>query len=82
LRENTERPVTIRLGTNSLLGLDPARIPEILHTLSTSDRNPRGPIPGWDGHAAERLTDVICGLPPESTRRRDLELGAISGRID
>ena len=29
LRDNTERPVTIRAGTNTLLGLDPARIAEI-----------------------------------------------------
>ena len=29
LRDNTERPITIRAGTNTLLGLDPARISAI-----------------------------------------------------
>ena len=60
LRDNTERPVTIRAGTNRLLGLDPARIREIPNLLRTTGS--RSPIPdGWDGHAAERVADVVCG---------------------
>jgi UDP-N-acetylglucosamine 2-epimerase (non-hydrolysing) len=60
LRENTERPVTVRAGTNTLLGLDPARIPEILTALASS-RPPVEPPPLWDGHAADRVADVIAG---------------------
>ncbi len=58
LRDNTERPVTARLGTNTLLGLDPARIADILPALADVRPAPQRP-PGWDGHAAERVADVV-----------------------
>lgn len=59
LRANTERPVTVTAGTNTLLGLTPgqiARVPELL-----ADHPASGPaqIPGWDGHAAARIVDVL-----------------------
>jgi UDP-N-acetylglucosamine 2-epimerase (non-hydrolysing) len=61
LRANTERPVTISAGTNTLLGLDPAAIADIPAALeSRSDRRPEPP-PLWDGHAAERIADVLLG---------------------
>ena len=60
LRDNTERPVTIRAGTNTLLGLDPARIAEIPELLARASRRAtREPPPLWDGHAAERIADVL-----------------------
>ena len=64
LRENTERPVTVEMGTNVLLGLAPERILEVpdlvAQTAATAARTP----PGWDGSAAERLVDVIeAGVP-------------------
>jgi UDP-N-acetylglucosamine 2-epimerase (non-hydrolysing) len=63
LRDNTERPVTVRAGTNTLLGLNPARIGDIVSSLSTTSvKRPSAP-PGWDGRAAERLAEVICGEP-------------------
>ena len=61
LRANTERPVTISAGTNTLLGLDPAAIAGIPAALeSRPDRRPEPP-PLWDGHAAERIADVLLG---------------------
>jgi UDP-N-acetylglucosamine 2-epimerase (non-hydrolysing) len=61
LRANTERPVTISAGTNSLLGLDPAAIASIPAALdSRPDRRPEPP-PLWDGHAADRIADVLLG---------------------
>jgi UDP-N-acetylglucosamine 2-epimerase (non-hydrolysing) len=59
LRDNTERPVTIRAGTNTLLGLDPSRIAEIPALLATRDGGVVPPPPLWDGRAAERVADVI-----------------------
>jgi UDP-N-acetylglucosamine 2-epimerase (non-hydrolysing) len=59
LRDNTERPVTVRAGTNTLLGLDPARIADILPALAAGDRTATPPPEGWDGHAADRVADVI-----------------------
>ena len=59
LRANTERPVTVREGTNTLLGRDPAAISEILPALSGSAPSRRESPYGWDGKAAERLADVV-----------------------
>jgi UDP-N-acetylglucosamine 2-epimerase (non-hydrolysing) len=69
LRDNTERPVTIRAGTNTLLGLDPARISEIPELLRARPAANRAGSAGeaeeparphlWDGRAAERVADVL-----------------------
>ena len=64
LRDNTERPVTVRIGTNTVLGLDPTRIDDIpRHLVSRSD--PAPPIPGWDGFAAPRVADALLGAEEE-----------------
>jgi UDP-N-acetylglucosamine 2-epimerase (non-hydrolysing) len=60
LRDNTERPVTVRAGTNTLLGLDPARISEIPRLLRDAGATPQTPEL-WDGRAAQRVADVIAG---------------------
>ena len=60
LRDNTERPVTVRSGTNTLLGLDPRRIADILPALGAARASTGAAPPGWDGHAAERVGAVIC----------------------
>jgi UDP-N-acetylglucosamine 2-epimerase (non-hydrolysing) len=59
LRDNTERPVTIRAGTNTLLGLDPAAIAGIPAALAARGDAPTEPPPLWDGRAAERIADVV-----------------------
>jgi UDP-N-acetylglucosamine 2-epimerase (non-hydrolysing) len=60
LRDNTERPVTVRAGTNTLLGLDPAAISTIPAALAGRGAETREPPPLWDGHAAERLAEVVA----------------------
>jgi UDP-N-acetylglucosamine 2-epimerase (non-hydrolysing) len=57
LRDNTERPVTVELGTNLVLGALPERIAEIPSLLERSV--PNKPIPLWDGHAGERAATVL-----------------------
>ncbi|HSK48988.1 MAG TPA: UDP-N-acetylglucosamine 2-epimerase (non-hydrolyzing) [Solirubrobacterales bacterium] len=59
LRDNTERPVTISAGTNTLLGLDPAAIAGIPAALAGWGRERLEPPPLWDGRASERIADVI-----------------------
>jgi UDP-N-acetylglucosamine 2-epimerase (non-hydrolysing) len=60
LRDNTERPVTLRAGTNTLLGLAPERIAEILPTLASKSDEPQSAPEMWDGLAAKRLVDVLA----------------------
>jgi UDP-N-acetylglucosamine 2-epimerase (non-hydrolysing) len=61
LRANTERPITVRAGTNSLLGLEPERIKDILPALA-QPRTVTVPPPLWDGRAAGRVAEVLEGL--------------------
>jgi UDP-N-acetylglucosamine 2-epimerase (non-hydrolysing) len=70
LRDNTERPVTVDVGTNVLLGLDPARIDELPALIEAAAQRPAGIPPLWDGHAASRIADVLAqasGLRPRTT---------------
>jgi UDP-N-acetylglucosamine 2-epimerase (non-hydrolysing) len=59
LRDNTERPVTIRAGTNTLLGLDPAAIATIPQALTAQRPANLEPPPLWDGKASKRIADVL-----------------------
>lgn len=60
LRDNTERPITITAGTNTLLGLDPSAIAKIPSALAQRPAGAPMPPPLWDGHAAERIAKVVA----------------------
>jgi UDP-N-acetylglucosamine 2-epimerase (non-hydrolysing) len=60
LRETTERPVTVDLGTNTVLGAEPRRIAEIPALLS--ERRDAHEIPLWDGRAGERAAALISSF--------------------
>lgn len=60
LRENTERPITITLGTNILMGHDMKRlIREVRSILNNGTKKQRVIPPLWDGHAAKRIAKVV-----------------------
>jgi UDP-N-acetylglucosamine 2-epimerase (non-hydrolysing) len=59
LRDNTERPVTIRAGTNTLLGLAPERIAEIPALMAAAPPTQAQPPEKWDGEAAQRLAAAL-----------------------
>lgn len=65
-RTTTERPITVELGTNTVIGIDPARLLEL--ALEELDRPP-GPatsqIPLWDGQAGRRAGEAIAGFLAE-----------------
>jgi UDP-N-acetylglucosamine 2-epimerase (non-hydrolysing) len=75
LRENTERPITVREGTNLVVGTDPQRIIRETETiLGGQPVRPRKPK-FWDGRAAVRIVDILSktmNFPqtPEKRRRR------------
>ena len=60
VRDNTERPVTVERGTNTLVGLDPRALLQVPEMLESGPARVRPAIPGWDGHASERLADVLA----------------------
>lgn len=62
LRDNTERPETIHVGTNELIGTNPKAIPLALAKLF-ANKWKKGSIPElWDGKAAERIIGKILEL--------------------
>jgi len=62
LRDNTERPETCTIGTNELIGTDPAAVPPAFEML-LSGKWKKGNIPElWDGKTAERIIYNICVL--------------------
>jgi UDP-N-acetylglucosamine 2-epimerase (non-hydrolysing) len=59
VRENTERPATIAMGTNTLVGRSSERLQaEVGRILSRGKQDTRIP-PLWDGLAAERIADIV-----------------------
>jgi UDP-N-acetylglucosamine 2-epimerase (non-hydrolysing) len=60
LRENTERPITVEMGTNRVVGQDPEKIVAAYHEVVTQESSGRVP-PLWDGRASERIVDVLLG---------------------
>ncbi len=62
LRENTERPVTVDIGSNYLIGTDPDKILRTVN-LILSGRGKTATIPElWDGHAGERIIESLTEL--------------------
>jgi len=59
LRENTERPVTVEVGCNQVVGTDPERILAAYRNV-VEDQDFTCETPEkWDGHAADRIADVL-----------------------
>jgi UDP-N-acetylglucosamine 2-epimerase (non-hydrolysing) len=59
LRDTTERPETVTMGTNVLVGASPAAVAPALDRVFAGEW-PRGRIPElWDGHAGERIVSVL-----------------------
>ena len=64
VRENTERPITVTLGTNQLVGRDLGKLKRAAREILSNKSGPaaraaRPCIPLWDGHACERIAEVI-----------------------
>jgi UDP-N-acetylglucosamine 2-epimerase (non-hydrolysing) len=59
LRDTTERPETVTLGTNELLGTDPAALEPALNRLFAGNWK-KGSIPElWDGRASDRIVSAL-----------------------
>jgi UDP-N-acetylglucosamine 2-epimerase (non-hydrolysing) len=63
MRPNTERPITCELGTNQLVGTDPARIRAAAFAVLDGRSRPFSIPEKWDGHAAARIVDILLDQP-------------------
>ncbi|MFN2439737.1 MAG: non-hydrolyzing UDP-N-acetylglucosamine 2-epimerase, partial [Chitinophagaceae bacterium] len=70
LRNSTERPETVTLGSNELVGTDPSNLLPFLRRLQFGQWKKASVPPLWDGHTAERivtkLLEIYCPLPKSS----------------
>ncbi len=64
-RPNTERPITIKLGTNRLVDTTRKALVEAIRHKLTEERESRNIPPLWDGHAAERIVSLFKELNQE-----------------
>jgi UDP-N-acetylglucosamine 2-epimerase (non-hydrolysing) len=66
LRENTERPITVEIGTNKIVGTETAQIVAAANEAldHPPDQNNRRIPPLWDGKTADRILDALMSEPP------------------
>jgi UDP-N-acetylglucosamine 2-epimerase (non-hydrolysing) len=71
VRPNTERPITITHGTNRLV--EPEDVGGAVSSIldGTAPTAPAGPPPLWDGHASDRIADVIAAWLANRAQARD-----------
>jgi len=62
LRDNTERPETITLGTNELVGTDPEKLKPYFEKIMAGDWKQAGEIPLWDGKASGRIVEKLIKI--------------------
>jgi UDP-N-acetylglucosamine 2-epimerase (non-hydrolysing) len=62
-RASTERPVTVLLGTNKLVGVDPAALRDAATAALEVDQPAAPPhIPHWDGEAGPRAAEAVVSF--------------------
>lgn len=66
LRNNTERPITVDLGTNVLVGQEVGKLRSELTKILEGNAKSGVIPPLWDGHAGERIAEILCKLPAQS----------------
>jgi UDP-N-acetylglucosamine 2-epimerase (non-hydrolysing) len=77
LRDSTERPETVSVGTNKLIGTDPYRIRAAMNQVLNGNWK-QGAIPeNWDGKAGRRIVRILATLMVPESRQRPLETPAI-----
>jgi UDP-N-acetylglucosamine 2-epimerase (non-hydrolysing) len=66
LRNNTERPITVDLGTNVLVGQEVGKLRSELTKILEGNAKSGVIPPLWDGNAGERIAEILCKLPAQS----------------
>jgi UDP-N-acetylglucosamine 2-epimerase (non-hydrolysing) len=83
LRNNTERPITLTIGTNVLVGLNHSQLQAEVSKVLEGNRKPGEIPPLWDGHAGERIADILLdcwsGPQPDSCPLASSSLQPVAG---
>ena len=83
LRENTERPITVEMGTNTIAGTNPANITKA--AFRALDKTPRTAAPRvpplWDGHTADRILDALLEKEVSTGSGSDRVAASLSIRL-
>lgn len=80
LRDNTERPETVAIGTNELIGTDPSAIPPAMEKLLAGHWKKGGVPPLWDGGAAKRIVTILNAIAlrqPKARKHKILQKNAL-----
>jgi len=60
IRNNTERPVTVEIGTNRLIGTEPGEILKAAYEIICNNKLKKGKVPElWDGMASRRIVKTL-----------------------
>jgi len=65
IRKNTERPITVDLGTNVLVGQDRNKLRSEITKILEGKAKPGVIPPLWDGHAGDRIAQILCQHSPQ-----------------
>ena len=60
LRENTERPITVEVGSNTIVGTDTGKILDAYRAILSGQGADCGVPPLWDGKAAKRIAEILA----------------------
>jgi UDP-N-acetylglucosamine 2-epimerase (non-hydrolysing) len=74
LRDNTERPITVSMGTNVLAGRNVKRLTEEVDKIMCGKAKPGAIPPMWDGKAGERIADYVENMQPSKSSDRQFQL--------
>jgi UDP-N-acetylglucosamine 2-epimerase (non-hydrolysing) len=62
LRDNTERPETVTMGSNELVGTDPRKLPPVMKRLFAGEWKKGQVPPLWDGQTGKRIVGILQDL--------------------
>ncbi len=87
LRDNTERPETVTIGTNELVGTDPANLPPAMRRLFAGEWKKGGLPPLWDGETGSRIVAILemldgasqCFAGAQDDEGKECDAGATGG---
>jgi len=78
MRPNTERPITVELGTSTLIGSDVEVLGEKIQEVLSGDYKLGDCPEHWDGRAAERIAEVLLGADRQLLPSANSALSAVS----